>query len=335
MIWALPLRNQPAYASTTILQPQGLENMTTHKLCAAMLGIALFSLAGCGSLRPDSSRSIRLNEILSPVKDSLVAEQKKPLLFPTVVTILMIPGNKSDMVPESTLRIAAETLKKELLKNDKYVNGVSIISADDTREKITLDTIRNLYGSDIVVVVSYQQDQRKTQNTVGALLDIAIAPIFLVPSVKMTTSTVIDGKIIHIPSNAIIFRSSGIDESSSRMTRYSVESSQAAEESIQSFITATSQLGMNISKKLEQLNTFDIKNAVSVNTFISESDTASTPTKLPTAGSRRSSPAEPVDNWEKVDNYKRSGGGAFGWLEISILGLLAFCSRNKKYFQRS
>ncbi|HCT39926.1 MAG TPA: rhombotarget lipoprotein [Moraxellaceae bacterium] len=311
--------------------------MTTTMLRVAVLGITLFSLAGCGSLRPDSSRSIRLNEILSPVKDSLVAEEKKPLIFPTMVTILMIPGNRSEMVPESTLRIAAETLKKELLKNDKYVNGVSIISSDDTREKITLDTIRNLYGSDIVIVVSYQQDQRKTQNTVGALLDIAIAPIFLVPSVKMTTSTVIDGKIIHIPSNAIIFRSSGIDETISRRTRYSVESSQATEESIQSFIAATSQLGMNISKKLEQLNAFDIKNAVSVNTFITESETASRPTTLPATASRTvtpSEPTEPIDNWKKVDNYKRSGGGAFGWLEISILGLLALCSRNKKYFNR-
>lgn len=307
--------------------------MTTAMLRATMLGIILFSLAGCGSLRPDSSRSMRLNEILLPVKDSLVSAEKKPLIFPTMVTILMIPGNNNQMVPESTLRIAAETLKKELLKNDKYVNGVSIISADDTREKITLDTIRNLYGSDIVVVVSYQQDQRKTQNTVGALLDITIAPIFLVPSVKMTTSTVIDGKIIHIPSNAIIFRSSGIDESSSRRTRYSVESSQATEESIQSFIAATSLLGINISTKLEQLNTFDMKNAVSANIFITETATASSPTKLPATTSRTITPQEPVDNWEKVDSYKRSGGGAFGWLEISILGLLALCSRKKKFFQ--
>lgn len=304
--------------------------MPPSLLRTALLSMLLLSLSGCGSLHPASSRSMQLNDILAPVKDSLIVETKKPLTFPTTISILMIPGKNSGMVPDSTLRIAAETLKNELLKNEKYVNGVSIISSDDMREKVTLETIRNLYGSDIVIVVSYQQDQRKTQNSVAAFMDIAIAPIFLIPSVKMTTSTVIDGKIIHIPSNAIIFRSSGLDESSTRMTRYSAESSQATEASIRGFIDATVHFGKNISKKLDQLDAFDMKNAISVNTFISEKEPAESQPPSSARTGDTPTPAQPTDNWNRVDNYKRSGGGAAGWLEISVLTLCALYMRQRR-----
>ena len=82
-------------------------------------------LSGC-ALGPRSASSVRLEDILSPVKDSLVATDKKPLTFPATVAILMVPQGNRVMVPDTTMRIAAEALKKELAKNTRYVSGRGI-----------------------------------------------------------------------------------------------------------------------------------------------------------------------------------------------------------------
>ncbi|MDO9177965.1 MAG: rhombotarget lipoprotein [Agitococcus sp.] len=284
-----------------------MQNIITRLLITVLIAL---SIQGCNSLGPRGSSSRDLANVLAPVKDSLVVKEKKPLVFPTTVAILMVPGTNSNMVPNSTLRLAAEQLKKKLLKNEKYINGVSIISDGDIREKISLDTIHDLYGVDIIVVLSYQQDQRRTQNSFASMLDIAIAPAFMLPSVKVTTSTVIDGKIIHIPSNAIIFRSSGVDERAIQLTRVSSDGSKSNEESIKGFTAAVDEFGENVGKKLKNLDEFDISNSVSLNKLLNENN-----------GTQKTDTVSTGDGWTKVDSYKSSGGGAFGLIEI-----LAICS---------
>ena len=275
------------------------------------IGLVIITIQGCNTLGPRSSSSMNLASVLEPVKDSLISTEKKPLIFPATVAVLMVSDHNLRMVPSSTLRLAAEELKKELLKNDAYINGVSIISADDTRGKISLKTIRDLYGADIVVVLSYEQDQRRTQGGFFAFIDIAIVPAFIIPSVKVTTSTVVDGKIIHIPSNAIIFRSSGTDERSAFLARFSSEGSRVDEESISGFISATNKFGENVGKKLAQLGKFDMSKAVSLNRVMEEH-----------AGSPKKQ-SDPNNSWARVDTYKQSGGGAFGFLDIFLLGCMA------------
>jgi rhombotail lipoprotein len=297
----------------------------TRSIRILIATIIIFSIQGCASLSPRESSSRDLSELLTPIKDSLVATEKKPLVFPTTVAILMVPGNNknsyNEMVPASTLRIAAEELKKTLLKSNKYINGVSIISAGDILEKISLDTIRNLYGVDIVFILSYQQDQRSDQNVFGQLLNVYIVPAFVLPSVKVTTSTIVDGKIIHIPSNAIIFRSSGVDERSTYMTPVSSNQKNAAnEQSIKGFLAAVNQFGDNVSKRLEGFTEFDMAKAVSMSNILTEkadAKAASTPS------GEKPEATPPKDTWSKVDNYKSSGGGgSFGFLEVFFLGLM-------------
>ncbi len=285
--------------------------MTKLTMRVFVAAIVIFSIQGCASLNPRESSSRDLAEVLTPIKDSLVATDKKPLVFPTTVAILIVPGNNSTMVPTSTLRLAAEELKKTLLKSDKYINGVSIVSAGDIREKISLNTIRDLYGVDILLVLSYQQDQRRIQSSLASMLNIAIVPTFIVPSVKLTTSTVIDGKIIHIPSNAIIFRSSGIDVRSRYLTPVSSNGNKADEESIEGLIAAVKQFGDNVGKKLEGFSEFDMSKAVSMNKILDEKSDPKVASTKPSS-----------DAWSKVDGYKSSGGGAFGFLGVFALGLM-------------
>jgi len=275
-----------------------------------LIVVLLIGIQAC-ALGPRSSSSVSLSSVLKPVKDSLALSEKEPLTFPTTAAVLMVPGHGFRMVPMSTLRLAAEELKKELLKNSKYIAGVSIVSGEDTREKMDLNTIQSLYGADVVIVLTYEQDQRRVQNSFFALLDVAIIPAFLIPSVKVTTSTVVDGKIIHIPSNAIIFRSNGMDDRSIHLSKYSSEDSKPDEESISSFLSATNNLGKNVSSSLSRLDNFDMSKAVSMNKFIEEQ-----------SGSEEAQGSS--DNeWARVDTFKSSGGGATGFLELLLLGSMA------------
>lgn len=278
-------------------------------------------VAGC-ALRPASSASRRLDTILAPVKDSLVATEKKPLTFPTTVAILMVPASDRTMVPDTTLRRAAEEMKKELLRNDKYINGVAIIAQEDIRERVTLDTIHDLYGADVLLVLSHQQDRRMVQSSFAQFMNLAIVPVYMVPSVKVTTTTTVDGKIIHIPSKAIIFRSNGFDERERWMTPASTEQSNVDEETIRGFVAAVNDFGRNVSKKLETMDKFDMSQAVPVSRLLQEGapvQGAAPGTQLASAGAPRS---QPQDGWQRVDSYKSSGGGAIGGLGLGVLLLL-------------
>lgn len=287
--------------------------------------LTVISLAACGSIHPRHSGSVRLETILEPVKDSLVVTDKKPLVFPTTVAVLMVPARGSSELADTTLRRASEELKKELLKNDKYINGVSIISPDDIRDKVTLETLRNLYGADVLILLTHRQDRRHVQGSFAQLMNIAIAPAFIVPSVRVTTTTAVDAKIIHIPSNAIIFRSSGFDERSTLMTPISAEGAKGGEQNLVGFIAAVTDLGRNVSKKLAQLDSFDMSKAVSVNQLLEEGSAVAAGAGTPagstgSTGGPAKAPAEA--GWQQVDSYKRSGGGAAGLPLLATLLLL-------------
>jgi len=79
---------------------------------------------------------------------------------------------------------------------------------------------------------------------------------------------VVDGKIIHIPSNAIIFRSSGTDERSTSLSLYSSMETKADEESIDGFTSSINKLGESVGVTLSQFDKFDMSQAVSVNKII-------------------------------------------------------------------
>lgn len=307
-----------------------MPSSTPRVLLVLLLTLAM---AGC-ALHPVSSASRRLDTILAPVKDSLVAADKKPLRFPATVAILMVPSSNRSMIPDTTLRRAAEEMKKELLRHDKYINGVSIIAQEDIRERVTLDTIHDLYGADILVVVSHQQDRRMVQGSFAQFMNLAILPVYMVPSVKVTTTTTVDGKIIHLPSRAIIFRSNGFDERVRWMTPAATEQGNADEETIAGFVAAVADFGRNASAKLDALDKVDMSQAVPLDRVLQEGAPAPAgprPAGVPAAGATAAATpaAAPEDGWQRVDTYKRSGGGALDGLGLGALLLLGWRLRRR------
>jgi len=277
-------------------------------LCLAV--IVCMNLSGCVGHTTSMSASTPINKIIVPVKDSTRIVNKEPLTFPASVAVLMVPSqNSSRGIPSTTLRKAASALKQQLLANPKYVKSVKVVTEDPTKEKISLEKIRMVYGTDIAILLSYQQDQISDQSGWG-FLDITIIGAFVVPGVETQTSSIIDGNVIHIPSNAIIFRASGTDERSINSTSFGQEGA-VTDESIKSFLAATTDFGEKLTDSLSKFDNYDFSRAVPLSVLTEgDSDEAAT-----------GKPAN--DYWKRVDTYKSTGGGAFGIIPLLIA--LAVC----------
>ena len=274
------------------------------------LVIFLFTnIAGCAHNQMSiSSSSVPLSSFMKPVSESRKVTNKTPLSLPASVAILFVPGKEVyGSIPYTGLYQASEKLKQQLLNNPKYISSVTVVQADETKNKISLAEIRASYAADIVIILSYQQDQRNSQAGAAGLMDVTIVGAFIVPGVETKTITLVDAKVIHIPNQALIFRTSAIDERSKYSTSYGVDSS-IKEESINGLLAATAEVGNSLNKSLIKFENYDLSQAAQMS-FLSSGDAAD--------GTQAN------DYWKKVDTYKSSGGGAFGFIPLLIA--LAVC----------
>lgn len=260
--------------------------------------------------------SAPLAVVLDTTRESRQAENKSPLNIPASVAILFIPANdpQNNSVAVTTLRQAADQLKAQLLANPKYISAVTVVPVEEG--KISLERIRTLYATDVVILLSYQQDQRSRQAGAYGMLDVTIVGAFLVPGVVTVTTSVVDGYVVHVPNNAIIFRSSGMSERTARSSTYA-EVSTAKEESLSGMKDATIDFGKNLTAALARFEQFDLAQAVPA-TFLTEG-----PQDNGTYQSANS-------YWDKVEKYKNTGGGAFGVIPLLLAaGVCALAVRRQ------
>lgn len=278
-----------------------------HRL-AVLVIFSFVALAGCAQQLARSSSSASVTKMIEPVKDSQQVSRKAPLTIPVSVAIVTVPSNHPSVqqVPYTTLRLAAEKLKQQLLACPKYVTSVAVVHPDDVEGKISLERVRAVYAADVLIILSYQQDQRGDQNGMFGLMDATVVGAFLVPGVQIKTSSVIDGTVIHIPSSAIIFRASGTDERSSHSTSFAQNSSMR-EESINGILAATADFGRSLTKTLTRFDHYDLSQAVPVSLLAANA----------------AAPAN--DYWKKIEPYKTTGGGAFNLLPL-LISAAACCS---------
>ena len=270
----------------------------------SLIVIASVTLSGCAQYATRNTSSQPFAEIIEPVKDSRQMAAKATLAFPASVAIAFIP-DKNHNIPKTTLREAADALKQQLLANSKYIRSVSIVALEDINAKISLGQIRSMYDADIAILLSYEQDQSDQQSGPGGLADATIVGAFLVPSAKTATSTHIDGKIIHIESNALIFRPSGDDRRTTHSTSYGLHGVRA-QESTNSLLAATRNFGEQLSKTLSRFDNYDLSQAVSMSVVTAE----------PAATGTKSSDKD--NNWNKVDNFKLGGGGSMDIWSLAL-----------------
>jgi len=276
------------------------------------------SLSGCVQNIKRNSFSAPLNQVIYSVKESQQITEKTQLALPAAVVIMFVPSkdfrSASNHVPNTTLRKAAEALKGQLLANPKYVKSVAVVSEDYLNSRMSLAQIKSMYASDIIVILSYEQDQRSYQSGLAGLMDFTIVGMFVIPGVETKTNTVIDGKVIHIPNNAMIFRANGMDERKVYSTSFGQQST-AAEESIAGVLAATTKFGNALSIKLSKFDNYDISEAVSMSVLAPEDGTAAPKTE------------QSNDYWSRVDTYKSRGGGTFGLIPLLLTVAVFFTAR--------
>jgi rhombotail lipoprotein len=266
-------------------------------------------LSGCAPYVARDSSSIPLGSVIDPVKDSRQISTKTSLTFPASIAIMFVPGKERDL-PKTILREAADSLKAQLMSNPKYVRSVSIVTMDDTSAKVSLDDVRALYDAEIAVILSYDQDQISRQNGPGALIDFTVVGAFVAPTAKTETHTHVDGQVVHIVSNALIFRQSGTDKRSEFSTPYGRESAMNSE-SMNSFLAATTDFGNALANTLTKFDNFDLSQAVSMSV-------------APAGSNDKESTDGHANSWNKVDSFKFNGGGSLD-LVTFVLMLLGLC----------
>ena len=280
--------------------------MKFHRiLLTGLIIMSLGALAGCARYAVKSSASESLASVIDTVRDSRQSTQAAALEFPASVAVIFVPG-KVNGVSETVLHRAEVKLKEQLLANPKYIRSVTIVSVDVVRSKVSLRQIRSMYDADIAVILSYRQDQVQQQSGPGGVMDATLVGALVVPSVETKTATLVDGSVIHIPNNAILFTGSGSDERRAFSTTYGVPATRA-EQSNQGVVAATESFGRTITKTLDRFDNFDFSQAVTLSVSASDGTAYAAGT------------GETGDQWNKVNSFKLSGGGSIDPLTMAIM----------------
>lgn len=261
------------------------------------------------------------------LKDSTIgATPTEPLRFPTRVAIVYAPPMSTkpltEQVPQTTLHAAAESLKAKLLARSAYVKSVVI---GHTGETLSLEQIRNMYGCDIVVILSYSQLQSAERGGISKALDITLVGGHLYPGVTITTETGIEATVVHTPTQYILFTESGSNSRKSYSTPGGVNTT-AGNEARKGFTAAIDDLADRMGKIIAK---YDATQQIQVATLGSRGG-MSMQSLVSMAAERQE--ASKGDSWEDVNIYKSSGRGSLDWgfgLVAAAIAAVAVKRRNR------
>ena len=285
---------------------------------AGVLGLALSVglTSGCAQNLTRTSRSQPLNSLIEPAKDSRQVDSKATLAFPASIAVIYVPSSDYN-IPRTAIMSSADALRQQLLADQKYIRSVTVVSLDDVASKVSLANIRALYDADMTLIVTYEQDQSSQQSGPGGLIDGTIVGAFVVPSVKTTTTTRVEAKVVHIPSNALVFRHSAGDSRTSHSTSYGQKSTMH-NESADSLLKATTALGDTLLSTLQKFDNFDLSHAVSMD-VLTANEVVDIPGHTTSDG-----------NWNRVDRFKLTGGGSIdGIALVAGLAMLVIVRRRR------
>jgi rhombotail lipoprotein len=288
------------------------------KLVSLICVLAAVTIGGCAAdvHRTRVAGTAPIFSYLS-LKDSTIgATPTEPLTFPTRVSIVYAPPMstrpQTEQVPQTTLRAAAESLKTRLLAHSAYVKSVVI---GHTSETLSLEQTRNMYGCDIVVILSYSQLQNAERGGISKALDITLIGGHLYPGVTITTETGIEATVVHTPTQYILFTESGSDSRKNYSTPDGVNTT-AGNAARKGFTAAIDDLADRMGKIIVK---YDATQQIQVATLGSKGG-MSMQSLVSMAAQRQET--RKADSWEDVNSYKSSGRGAldygFGLVAVAI-----------------
>lgn len=195
-----------------------------HKRLIGLL-VACLSLSGCASLRDLFDDNAERSGSASSVVEFLYPKGQKPdiqldrtpeLRLPIRVGVAFIPeaGGSKPSIISSTLKASLVSKVATHFKDRRHIDYVVPISSNYlsyTKGFNGLEQIANIYGVDVIALISY--DQLRMQEThPGSLLFWTLGgpltiPFF--PGDTLKVHTFVDTAVIDIQSRKLLFRAAG------------------------------------------------------------------------------------------------------------------------------
>jgi rhombotail lipoprotein len=234
-----------------------------HAACLALF--ALLATTACNSIEVRKSTSAL--DFLYPQGTPAIEPQDVHVQVPVRVALAFAPGDVTRhertntefgwRLPQDTLtevqRAAVLERIAVSLRAHDYVEGVDVIPSSYMREGGSfenLDQIARAFGSDVAVLVSYDQSQFSDTNE-WSLTYWTIVGAYFVKGEDNQTQTFVDAVVYDIPSRALLFRAAGTATSGSSASIIDTPT-RLREESAAGFEAATTELVASLDAALKE-----------------------------------------------------------------------------------
>lgn len=218
-------------------------------------------LAGCALMEgPNHTRhATSLMQFLYPGQTGRTQSPSIPTLtLPLRVGIAFVPdATQRDRSAPHVDRLS-ETFKATLAREVSqhfqalpFVKAIEIVPTAYLQPAggfPSLDQIRQLFGVDIMVLLSFDQSQSQ-DSSILSLTYWTLVGAYVIPAEKNTTATLLDAAVFDIPSRKLLFRAPGLSHVPGRSTP--VNASEALREDAQrGFQIASTNLVQNLKTEL-------------------------------------------------------------------------------------
>ena len=229
-------------------------HVSGHRLTWCLMAIVAVIVA-CATKPPELYTNYKTSMIRFLGSDqNVVGEQAN--IIPTITVPIKVgfafapSGDYGRGFPEKERM----SLMKEIaaqFEGYKFVESIELIPSLYLEEGggfSNLDKLSNLFGVDIVMLLSYDQSQFKDTGALS-ITYWTIIGYYFVKGEKNDTHTLMDAALFHIPSRKMLFRASGTHHLKNRATPINL-SEQARKDSLAGFHKASEDLINNLQAKL-------------------------------------------------------------------------------------
>lgn len=237
--------------------------MKTKIWCGSILAVLALLGAGCDTVGARHQQTSSLFSYLYADQTGHTDEPSVPVLsLPLRVGVAFVPMKSKDRGSswsretlifseqqklELARRVAGEFVHHEFIKSVDLIPSAYLAEGGSFRN---LDQLRQIYGIDVVVLLSYDQVQFTDQGAL-TLSYWTIVGAYVVQGEKNDTQTMIDAAVYDIASRKLLFRSPGLSEIKGSATPVNL-SEQLRRDSAAGFEVAATNLVANLTVQLEE-----------------------------------------------------------------------------------
>jgi len=224
--------------------------------CVLILGLSSCASLGTGSDRTNRHSTSVLNYLYPNNSEHVETPSTPRLELPLKVGVAFVPGE----INKYSIGGLSEAEKMDLLKKISqefrqinFVKSIELIPSDYLVPQgsfTNLDQIRNMYGIDVIALISYDQVQHTDQGLLSVTYWTLVGA-YVFKGEKNDTSTMMDTAVYDIPSRKMLFRAPGTSSVKGSATPVNL-SEELREDSLKGFNLAAEKMVANLQLQLDQ-----------------------------------------------------------------------------------